>query len=345
MTALPTNVRVAAEEESPQSGSRVEETEGRHTRRDRDLLAGASLTQKIIAGIRTSQPGHTVFDSSRQAPTGYSTRDKFGPLSPSRTLSLDPETRDSLAETIGALHVSDDHYTRSPTAAPATRDWQPSTVSARHEETAFLSSDLNPSPQIYPSHDHYDQQPLPAAQTQQHGPNRIGTSDSSERIDSSYEPTHENLRNLYFRAMYDRNNVGMTPRARAESLFDFGAALDSYPAFVPPVIVATFKSDYYHTYLKLTRDPGSPLLPPCMASRQHHRHCAARLATLGCKANHQRTILPAPSMNLHRCPILPSQTLTERTRLSILGPVVTSRLPCIPKPSMLAPQWQPPPMA
>jgi hypothetical protein len=60
MSALPTNVRVAAEEKSPQSGSRLEETEGRRTRKDLDLLAGASLTQKTIAGIQTSKPGHTL---------------------------------------------------------------------------------------------------------------------------------------------------------------------------------------------------------------------------------------------------------------------------------------------
>jgi hypothetical protein len=112
---------------------------------------------------------------------------------------LDPETRDSLAETTGALHVSDDHYTHSPTAAPATRDWQPSTVSARHDKTAFLSSDPNPSPQIYPSHDRYDEQPLPAAQTQQHGPNRVvkGTSGSSERIDPSYKVRHGDYKDFF----------------------------------------------------------------------------------------------------------------------------------------------------
>jgi hypothetical protein len=112
---------------------------------------------------------------------------------------LDPGTGDSLAGTFGALHVSDDHYTHSPIAAPATRDWQPSTVSARHEETTFLSSDQDPSPQLYPSHDHYDEQPPPAAQTQQQGSNRVvkGTSGSSERIDSSYKVRNRDYKDFF----------------------------------------------------------------------------------------------------------------------------------------------------
>jgi len=98
-----------------------------------------------------------------------------------------------LAESFDALHVSNDtHYTHSPEAAFATRDWQPPIVSSRHEDTTFLPSDRDPSNTIYSSHDDDDEQLPATSQTQQQEPSlpsRVikGTPGVSETIDSSYK--------------------------------------------------------------------------------------------------------------------------------------------------------------
>jgi hypothetical protein len=157
------------------------------------------------------EPAGPYFDSSRQVSTSYTPHSEFEPSSPSRTFSsaqprhlsprpFDPAAEGSLEENFGALHVSvDDHYTHSPVAVPSTRDWQPPTVSTRHEETSYLSSDLGPPPQIYPSHDYNDDQPLLPAEMQQQEPNRVvkGTPGPSERIDSSYKIRNKDYKDFF----------------------------------------------------------------------------------------------------------------------------------------------------
>lgn len=103
-----------------------------------------------------------------------------------------------MADKFGALHV-DEHYTTDSIPAPAIRDWQPTTVSTRYEETTFLSSDRDNSQQIYPSHDYQAEEPLPAAQKQQPQPDRVvkGTAGNSERIDSSYKVRNRDYKEFF----------------------------------------------------------------------------------------------------------------------------------------------------
>lgn len=92
-----------------------------------------------------------------------------------------------MAETFDALHVSsEDHYTHTPIAEPAARDWQPQTGSSSHERTTFISTDRDTSQQGQAYHER--EQPGPGVQPKWPRPNRYikATPGNSEELDSTY---------------------------------------------------------------------------------------------------------------------------------------------------------------
>lgn len=140
------------------------------------------------------------FGSSGQVSNSYQASDTFEPTSPSRQFSsaqprhlsprpFDPGTGDSLAQGFDALHISsDENYTHSSINAPTSVDWQPPTVSSRHEETVSAVGDS--SQPIYSSLGRHGQEHLPAVQSRQQQSDRYvkGTPQlgSAEKIDKSY---------------------------------------------------------------------------------------------------------------------------------------------------------------
>jgi hypothetical protein len=98
------------------------------------------------------------------------------------------------------LHVSSDEYfTHSTLAAPATSDWQSPTVSSHQEKPSFVLSYRDSSQQISSSHDYYARQTFPEPQTKQQRQNRVikGTAGDSERIDPSYKVRNKDWKEFF----------------------------------------------------------------------------------------------------------------------------------------------------